>query len=128
VSSPQYQPGVCNIGGAEVQRRKRVAQIGSILFLAYALFAFFTQLNSALTALSIVPAILAAVGYVQSKKKFCFAFGLLGTFNFGELGKLSKVSTPEAIAADRRLALKIIGQSFALALTATTLLIILNNF
>ena len=128
MSSTQYQPGVCNIGGAEVQRRKRVAQLGSVLFLAYALFAFYTQLNSALTALAIVPAMLAAVGYVQSKKKFCFAFGLLGTFNFGELGKLSKVSAPEAIAADRLLALKIIGQSIALAFSATAVLVILNSF
>jgi hypothetical protein len=127
VSSTQYQPGVCNIGGAEVQRRKQVAQLGSVLFLAYALFAFYTEASPALTALAIIPAMLAAVGYVQSKKKFCFAFGLLGTFNFGELGKLSKVAAPEAIAADRALALKIIGQSFLLAFAATSLLIAINS-
>jgi len=127
VSSTQYQPGVCNIGGAEVQRRKQVAQLGSVLFLAYAIFAFYTEASSALTAFAMIPAMLGAVGYVQSKKKFCFAFGLLGTFNFGELGKLSKVAGPEAIAADRALALKIIGQSFLLALAATSLLIALNS-
>ena len=127
MNSPQYQPGVCNIGGAEVQRRKQVAQLGSVLFLAYALFAFYTDTSALLTALSIIPAMLAAVGYVQSKKKFCFAFGLLGTFNFGELGKLSKVAGAEAIAADRALALRIIGQSFLLALAATSLLIAVNS-
>lgn len=127
MSSAQYQPGVCNIGGAEVQRRKQVAQLGSVLFLAYALFAFYTETSPVLTALAIFPAMLAAVGYVQSKKKFCFAFGLLGTFNFGELGKLSKVAGPEAMAADRALALKIIGQSFLIALAATSLLVALNS-
>ncbi|CAN2212788.1 hypothetical protein MCEMRE196_01067 [Candidatus Nanopelagicaceae bacterium] len=127
MSSTQYQPGVCNIGGAEVQRRKQVAQLGSVLFLAFAIFAFYTDTSQVVTSLAIIPAMLAAVGYVQSKKKFCFAFGLLGTFNFGELGKLSKVAAPEAIAADRALALKIIGQSFLLALVATAFLLVIKS-
>jgi hypothetical protein len=126
VSQAQYQPGVCNIGGAEVQRRKQVAQIGTVLFLAYALFAFFTEMKPASAALAFIPALMAAVGYVQSRRKFCFAFGLMGTFNFGQLGKLSKVATPEAIAADRVAALKIILQSIGLALAATAFLLVLT--
>ena len=127
MSQSQYQPGVCNIGGAEVQRRKQVALFGSALFLAYAIFAFYTDMNPRSAALAFLPALIAAVGYVQSRKKFCFAFGLMGTFNFGNLGKLSKVATPEAIAADRAMALKIIGQSVGLALAATALLLLLTS-
>jgi len=127
VSQSQNQPGVCNIGGAEVQRRKQVALFGSALFLAYAIFAFYTDKNLGSTALAFLPALLAAVGYVQSRKKFCFAFGLMGTFNFGNLGKLSKVATPEAIAADRAMALKIIGESVGLALAATALLLLITS-
>jgi hypothetical protein len=124
VTSTQYQPGVCNIGGPEVQRRKRVAQLGSVLFIAYAIYAFYTDMQSTSAALAFIPAMLAAVGFVQSRRKFCFAFGLLGTFNFVETGKLSKVASPADIAADRRAALIIIGQSFLLALAATSLLLL----
>lgn len=124
MNSAQYQPGVCNIGGAEVQRRKRVAQIGSVLFIAYAIFAFYTDMQSSSAVFSFIPAMLAAVGFIQSRRKFCFAFGLLGTFNFVELGKLSKVASPADIATDRKVALIIIGQSFLLALAATSLLLL----
>lgn len=122
-----YQPGVCNIGGPEVARRKQVAQIGAIAFLAFALFAFYTDLNLATSSLAFIPASIASIGYVQSRKKFCLAFGLMGTFNFAELGKISKVATPEAIAADRALALKIIAQSLGLALLLTSLLLIIQS-
>ena len=128
MSSAQYQPGVCNIGGAEVQRRKRVAQIGSVLFIAYAIFAFYTDMQSSSAVFSFIPAMLAAVGFIQSRRKFCFAFGLLGTFNFVELGKLSKVASPADIAADRKVALIIIAQSFLLALAATSLLLLALSF
>lgn len=124
MTSAQYQPGVCNIGGPEVQRRKRVAQIGSILFIVYAIFAFYTDMQSSSAVFSFIPAMLAAVGFIQSRRKFCFAFGLLGTFNFVELGKLSKVASPADIAADRKVALIIITQSFLLALAATSLLLL----
>ncbi len=128
MSAAQYQPGVCNIGGAEVQRRKQVAQIGSVLFIAYAIFAFFTDMNPASAVLSFIPAMLAAVGFVQSRRKFCFAFGLLGTFNFVELGKISKVASAADIAADRKVALVILGQSFLLALAASSLLMLALSF
>lgn len=114
-----YQPGVCNIGGAEVARRKKVAQLGSAFFLALSGYLLISGSTASSAALAFGPALIAAVGFVQSRKKFCFAFGLLGTFNFAELGKISKVLSPEEIAADRRQALLIVVQSIGLALVAT---------
>ena len=114
-----YQPGVCNIGGAEVARRKKVAQLGSAFFLALSGYLLISGSTASSAALAFGPALIAAVGFMQSRKKFCFAFGLLGTFNFAELGKISKVLSPEEIAADRRQALLIVVQSIGLALVAT---------
>ena len=122
MSTSQYQAGVCNIGGAEVKRRKQVAKIGSTFFLITAIYLILTGANSSSAAFAFLPAILASVGYVQSRKKFCFAFGLMGTFNFAEAGKMSKVASKEELAADRRMALSIIAQSMGLALLATILL------
>ena len=122
MSTSQYQPGVCNIGGPEVKRRKQVFQLGSVVFLALSLYFVISGAAASSAFVAMIPAILAAVGYVQSRKKFCLAFGLLGTFNFAELGKLSKVASKEEISADRKQALIVIGQSIGLALIATTIL------
>jgi hypothetical protein len=122
VDQSQYQPGVCNIGGAEVKRRRQVAKLGAVLFLIYAVYLLISGRSASTAWVAFLPAMIAAVGYVQSRKKFCFAFGLMGTFNFVELGKMSKVVSSEALAADRRQAIKIIAQSIGLALVATLLL------
>lgn len=114
-----YQPGVCNIGSPEVARRKKVAQLGSAFFIALGGYLLITGSAASSAALAFGPAMIAAVGYVQSRKKFCFAFGLMGTFNFAELGKMSKVLSKEEIVADRRQALLIVAQSIGLALAAT---------
>jgi hypothetical protein len=122
VSTAQYQAGVCNIGGAEVKRRKQVAKIGATFFIITAIYLILTGANSVSAAFAFLPAMLASVGFVQSRKKFCFAFGLMGTFNFAEAGKMSKVVSKEELSADRRMALSIIAQSMGLALLATILL------
>jgi hypothetical protein len=122
VALSEYQPGVCNIGGPEVARRKKVAQLGTAFFLALGGYLLITGSAASSAALALGPALLAAVGFVQSRKKFCFAFGLLGTFNFSELGKMSKVLSKEEIAADRRQALLIVAQSIGLALVGTLVL------
>jgi hypothetical protein len=122
VSGTEYQAGVCNIGGAEVKRRQQVARVGTLLFLVTALYLLVSGASAPSAALAVIPAMLAAVGYVQSRKKFCFAFGLFGTFNFAELGRMSKVASKAELAADRRMALSIIAQSMGLALAATLLL------
>lgn len=123
MSGTQYQPGVCNIGGAEVKRRKQVFQLGAVAFVALAIYLEMNGAEARSGLIAFIPAMIAAVGYVQSRKKFCFAFGLMGTFNFAEAGKMSKVVSPAEIAADRKQAIKIIGQSIGLASIATLALL-----
>ena len=60
-----------------------------------------------------------AIGFIQSRKKFCLAYGFMGTFNFGKLGQISRVSDPIAKKADRKTALTILAQSVLLALGLT---------
>lgn len=121
MSSSEYQPGVCNIGGPEVARRKQVSFFGLIFYCGASVALLSAHASPALRLLLFIPAMAFAVGYIQARKKFCLAFGLMGTFNFAELGKISKVATPAAIAADRRAALSIIAQSMLLALAMTFL-------
>ena len=67
----------------------------------------------------------ASVGYVQSRSKFCLAYGLAGTFNLGKLGDISRVSDAKDREADRRTALKILGKSFLLAALVTGVIFVL---
>ncbi len=123
MSEANYQPGVCNIGGAEVARRKQVSLLGGILYLVSAVALVSLELSQTMRALVFIPALIFAIGYIQSRKKFCLAFGLMGTFNFGGLGEMSKVASPEALAIDRKVAISILGQALVLALAMTALIL-----
>ena len=90
--STEYIAGSCNIGNGEVRRRKFVALIGAVITLTTATTLFITD-QSRVARLSIfIPAIIFAIGFVQSIKKFCLAYGLAGTFNFGGLGDVRTLS------------------------------------
>jgi hypothetical protein len=68
---------------------------------------------------------IASVGFIQSRSKFCLAYGFAGTFNVGKLGDISRVASPEDRAADRKTALTILGKSFLLAAIATGVVLVL---
>ena len=117
--SAEYIPGSCNIGNGEVRRRQAVAIFGLFLttFSAVTILATDQSRNSRLSIF--VPALIFAIGFVQSRKKFCLAYGLAGTFNFGKLGQISKVQSTEDRKADRKTAVLILFQSAALAALIT---------
>ena len=117
--SNEYIAGACNIGKGEVRRRKFVALIGAAITLTTATTLFITD-QSRVARLSIfIPAIIFAIGFVQSRKKFCLAYGLAGTFNFGGLGDVKRVQSEEDRKADRKTALSILAQSAMLAVAIT---------
>ncbi|MEN9325131.1 MAG: hypothetical protein RL414_885 [Actinomycetota bacterium] len=111
-----YIPGTCNIGPSEIRRRRIVMWLGCALSIVT--LASFQQSNaSRMDRLSIfLPALVFSVGFVQTRKKFCLAFGFMGAFNFGKVGAISKVVSPEQRAADRRTALVIAGQALLMTL------------
>jgi len=117
--SDTYIPGTCNLGKAEVRSRQIVALVGLVasLILATGLIASSAPQASGLTLFA--PLMVFAVGFIQSRRKFCLAYGLAGTFNLGKLGQISKVANPEDRAADRKTALSILAQATALALGLT---------
>ena len=123
-----YQAGVCNIGGAEVARRRQVAILGGVLFLALALYSVIQNFSPFASLVLIAPASIFAIGFVQSRKRFCLAYGLMGTFNFQKLGSITKVEDKTALAADRKMAFQIIVESMGLALILTSVVALINSF
>lgn len=111
MTQAEYVPGTCNIGDGEVSRRRMVALFG-LIFTLSSLATSITNDASRQARLGIfIPALVMSVGWVQSRKRFCLAYGFAGTFNFGKLGAISRVSDQEARAADRKTAVKIFAQS-----------------
>ena len=117
----EYIPGTCNIGKGEIRRRQIVAIAGAVM--SFVSFVGLISNDAAKSArLSLfVPLFVFAIGFVQSRKKFCLAYGFLGTFNFGGLGQISKVADPISKKTDRKTALTILAQSALLALGMTIL-------
>lgn len=121
----QYIPGTCNIGKSEIRQRQIVALIGLALSVS-ALVGFISAGASPSVRLGIfLPLTIFSIGWVQSRRKFCLAYGFIGTFNFGRPGKVSRVADKASLAADRKTAVSILLQSLGLAALLTLIIYLL---
>jgi hypothetical protein len=97
----EYRPGVCNIGPAEIARRRQAGHVG--LLVTVAVFAALVAVDAPPLArlILVLPAAAAASGYLQAWLKFCAGFGSRGIFNFGPVGDTQQVEDEGARARDR---------------------------
>jgi hypothetical protein len=121
VSTADYIPGACNIGKGEIRRRQVVALIGLALSISTLVTLISTDAPRGARLAIFIPLAVASIGWVQSRRKFCLAYGFMGTFNFGKLGQLSRVADTASRAADRKTALSILFQAGSYALIATAI-------
>ena len=117
--SQEYVAGSCNIGTGEVRRRQVVALAGAVISVTSLIGLIGTDAARSARLTLFFPLMVFAIGFIQSRKKFCLAYGFMGTFNFGKLGQISRVLDPIAKKADRKTALTILAQSILLALGLT---------
>ena len=59
-----YQAGVCNIGGAEVARRRQVALLGGAIYIALAGYLIFQGASPTASLAVFIPAIIFAIGFI----------------------------------------------------------------
>ncbi len=107
--SAHYVPGVCNIGRAEIRRRRLVGWMAlaatAALWIGFAVFSVAPSWRLVL----FVPGSIAATGFLQAAWHFCATFGVLGLSNFGpNVGRTDTVEQAEFRRHDRRTAIKII--------------------
>ena len=117
--SQEYVAGSCNIGKGEVRRRQVVALAGAVISVISLIGLIGIDATQSARLTLFFPLMVFAIGLIQSRKKFCLAYGFMGTFNFGKLGQISRVSDPIAKKADRKTAITILAQSILLALGLT---------
>ena len=119
MSEDLYIAGSCNIGTREIMRRRIVALSG-LLFAVITASIVLAQDSTRSTRWAVfLPLLVAAIGWIQSRRKFCLAYGLAGTFNFGRMGEIKRVNDPVSRNADRKTALTILLQSIGLAFAIT---------
>ena len=117
--SSEYVAGSCNIGKGEIRRRQIVALFGIFLTISSATALLATDQSRSSRFSIFIPALVFSIGFVQSRSKFCLAYGLAGTFNFDRLGKISRVQSVQDRKADRKTAIVILLKSAALAAIIT---------
>jgi hypothetical protein len=112
----EYRPGACNIGPAEIARRRQAGHIGLVVT-GVGFIALVAVGSPPLFRLMLaIPAAASASGYLQAWLKFCAGFGSRGVFNFGTLGETTHVADAEARSRDRRRANQIALASLVLGL------------
>jgi hypothetical protein len=109
-SDQEYIPGVCNIGPKEIAKRRALGWIG--LAASVVLWTTFIVLKTAAAwrLFVFVPAMLSALGFLQTRWRFCAKHGCDGTFKFGsKTGRTDSVEQAEFRRKDRQTALLIVG-------------------
>lgn len=122
-----YRAGACNIGPAEIARRRRSGIAG--LLTAFTLAVLMTVAGTAPVLRWIVAAPLAMglMGVVQARLRFCVAFGLQGLRSFGPPGDAERVDDADAARADRRRALLVIAAVVVASLATTAVFVALGS-
>jgi hypothetical protein len=114
----EYRAGACNIGPAEIARRRWTGHVGTALTVAGAALLVGFDAPDLARLVLFAPAAVGAAGYIQAATRFCADYGWRGVFNFGEAGhrRVTSVADRAARAADRRKALAIGAASGAVGL------------
>jgi hypothetical protein len=117
--------GVCNIGPAEIARRRRSAIGLTAVALVVAVVLVASGIPVVARLLLLPFAVGAGVAWLQVFRRFCVAFGAVGVRNFGALGSVEKVADAAARAADRRVALRMIAEGSLYGMLATAVVVLL---
>lgn len=100
-----YVPASCNIGPAEIARRRRAALAGTAAALGTFAGLMLAGVDRRWRLVVAIPAAGAIVSWLQVRLHFCVGFASRGVYNFDELGAEVTIEDPAARRADRRRAL-----------------------
>ena len=114
-----YQAGACNIGPAEIARRRRAGLAGVAVAVVIAIGLIAIGAPWWMRLAMFPPLAGGLVSLEQARRHFCVGFAMAGIRNFGALGSPDKVAESADRAADRRAALALTGYMSAIAAVIT---------
>jgi hypothetical protein len=106
-----YQAGVCNIGPAEIRRRRRSGYVGVAAAIVIAVTLVVIDAPSISRLLVAVPLAAGLSGLIQAQLRFCANYGWRGIRNLGAIGDAQRVDDTASRAEDRRRSLQILSAS-----------------
>jgi hypothetical protein len=124
VDSGRYQAGACNIGPAEIARRRRAGIVGVGIAVALAVVLVAIGAPAWTRLIVFFPLAGGFVSLEQARRRFCVAFAMAGLRNFGPLGGETRITDEADRAADRRAALVMVGYASAIAALITVLFVL----
>lgn len=113
--SDSYRAGACNIGPAEIARRRRAGYVGISVAVTLAVLMIAFDAPTVARLAVAVPLSIGILGFLQARSRFCVAYGMGGLRNFGELGAETKVADEADRLADRRRAILMGSAAFGLS-------------
>ena len=125
LSDTRYQPGVCNIGPAEIARRRRAGDVGALITIAVLVVLVVLDVPPLFRLIVALPAAAAASGYLQAAFRFCAGFASRGLFNFSQLGQEQQIADPADRARDKARANQILIGSLAIGLAVGVVAVLL---
>ena len=114
-----YRPGACNIGPAEIARRRRAGLAGIAVAVALAIILLAIGAPAVLRVLVLPPLAGGIISLEQARRRFCVGFAMAGLQNFDDLGRQVRIADAAARAQDRRTALVRVAQGTMLATVLT---------
>ncbi len=120
-----YRAGACNIGPAEISRRRRAGVAGVLAAVVLAVALVVVDAPNAARWLVALPLAVGAIGFLQAHFRFCAAYGVSGVSNFGPLGSVERVEDATARRADRTRAAGIFVAGAAIGVAGALALVVL---
>lgn len=121
----EYRAGACNIGPAEIARRRRSGLVTVAIAGIVALGLVVIGTPPWTRSIVFLPLAGGIVGLEQARRRFCAGFAMAGIRNFGPLGMPERVADDVDRARDRRSALILFGYSSLIAGVITLSFVVL---
>ena len=124
-ADPAYRAGACNIGPAEIRRRRDFGIAAAVIAVALGIVLLAIGASVWARLLLFFPATGAAIGLLQARFRFCVAFAIRGVRDFGPLGSPESVVDAADHRADLVAAAKLVGLGVVVGGAVTVVFLLL---
>jgi len=100
-TATHYIPGICNINPVEIRKRRMVGHFGLAVTIILVALALVMHVSWIFRIVVIIPAFIAATGYLQAHNKFCVGFAAQKQQN-ADTGEIVQITDKEALALDKK--------------------------